>query len=477
MTRLPAHGMDRAQLMATLEDIIAQDLPWRDGKAYAYVYDAGREVEAVGRDAYAQFLFQNALDPTAFKSVLTLENDLVGIATAHLGGGPQATGTFTSGGTESIMLACKSARDTAKARGIDRPQMVLPITAHAAFHKAAAYLGFEVVPVGVDDGFRVRLDEAEAAITDRTALLVGSAPSYAHGVIDPIAGLGAIAQTHGVLLHVDACVGGWLLPYWKRLGEDVPAFDLSVPGVTSLSVDLHKYGFCPKGASLVLYNEPALRQAQYFTCTAWTGYSVINPAVQSSKSTGPMAAAWAVLHHLGDDGFMDIAQETLAGTKALREGLSAIPGLRVLGPPDFCMVAAASDEVSVYHVVDEMQARGFYVQPQPSYGPAPASIHFSLNPKNTAQVAPLLEALRASMDAARDLPAGQLGPVVSAEIAGLSPAEAQQKLTALLAMAGIEGTALPDRMAPVHEVLDALSPRLRAALLEGFVAQLFTPGG
>jgi glutamate/tyrosine decarboxylase-like PLP-dependent enzyme len=417
-------------------------------------------VEDVGREAYGRFLFQNALDPTAFPSALVLENALVGIVAEHLGGGEQAVGTFTSGGTESIMLACKAARDHARATRpeVTRPAMVLPTTAHAAFHKSAHYLGFDVILVDVDPvTFRADVEAIRAAITPETVLLVGSAPSYAHGVIDPIEDLGKLALERGLLLHVDACVGGWLLPYFRRLGEDVPPFDLSVPGVTSLSVDLHKYGFAPKGASLVLYGDPTLRQHQYFACTEWTGYAVINAAVQSSKSTGPIAAAWAVLHRLGDEGFLDLARQTLAGTRALVAGIQAIPGLRVLGNPDFCMVAAAADDVSAFHVVDEMQARGFYVQPQPDH------------------VEPLLEALRASVEAARELPAGQLAAAVEGVLAGLSPAEAQAKLLELLPLAGIEGTSLPDRMAPVNEVLDALPPPLRAALLTGFVAELFTP--
>jgi glutamate/tyrosine decarboxylase-like PLP-dependent enzyme len=356
--------------------------------------------------------------------------------------------------------------------------MILPTTAHAAFHKAAHYLGFEVVLVDVDPTtFRADVEATRAAITPNTVLLVGSAPSYAHGVIDPIEGLGALAKERGLLLHVDACVGGWLLPFFRRLGESVPAFDLSVPGVTSLSVDLHKYGFAPKGASLVLYNDPTLRQHQYFACTEWTGYAVINAAVQSSKSAGPLAAAWAVLHHLGDEGFLKLSRQIVDGTQALVAGIEATPGLRVLGQPDMCMVAAAAegDDLSVFHVVDEMLARGFYVQPQPSFRGSPASVHISINPKNSDSVAPLLEALRESVEAARKLPSGQLAGMVQGVLAGLGPAEAQAKLAELLPLAGINGAELPDRMAPVNEVLDALSPPLRAAVLKGFVAELFTP--
>src|SRR5688572_20880125 len=240
--KLPSAGLDRDEVRRRLDEVFALDLEWRTGKTYAYVYDAGAEVEDVGREAFGRFLFQNAIDPTAFPSVRTLENDLVAIVAEHLRGDEQVAGTFTSGGTESILLALKAARDSRP--DVARPEVVLPTTAHAAFHKAAAYLGLKVVLVDVDPRtFRADPAAMRRAIGPSTILLVGSAPSYPHGVVDPIAALGAIAQEHGLLLHVDACVGGWLLPFWRRLGAACPDFDFSVPGVTSISVDLHKYGF------------------------------------------------------------------------------------------------------------------------------------------------------------------------------------------------------------------------------------------
>lgn len=473
--KLPEHGLDPEEIRRRLAEVHALDLDWHDGRTYAYVYDAGGAVEALGREAYSRFLFQNALDPTAFPSAMHLENDLVAIAAAHLGA-PDAVGTFTSGGTESIMLAVKAARDHARATRpeVTAPEMILPVTAHAAFHKAAAYLGVKVVLAPVDPTtFRADVEAIARAITPNTILLVGSAPSYPHGVIDPIADMGALARERGLLLHVDACVGGWLLPYFRRLGAPVPDFDLSVPGVTSLSVDLHKYAFAPKGASLVLYRDAALRRCAWFTCTEWAGYAVINPAVQSSKSAGPVAAAWAVLHGVGDQGFMDLAARTLEGTRRLVEGVRAIPDLEVLGEPDFCMVAVASRGPSVFHIVDEMLERGWYVQAQLSHASTPASIHLSLGPQNSAQVEGLLAALRESVEAARALPAGHIRAAVQS--CADAPGGIAAALPQILAAAGLSPGELPKRLAPVNELLDALPAELRKELLTDFVSGLFTP--
>jgi glutamate/tyrosine decarboxylase-like PLP-dependent enzyme len=476
--KLPAHGLDASALFERLDALQEQDLSWRTGRTYAYVYDAGKEVEDVGRRAFGDYMFQNALDPTAFPSLLKLENDLVGIALEHLGGGETSAGTFTSGGTESIMLAVKAARDFARATRpqVTEPEMILPTTGHAAFHKAAAYLGLKVVLTDVDsETFAADAEAVRAAITPNTILIVGSAPSYAHGVIDPIAAMGAIALEHQIPFHVDACVGGWLLPYFKRLGAPVPAFDLSVPGVTSLSVDLHKYGFAPKGASLVLYRDAQLRRFQYFTCTEWTGYSVINPTVQSSRSGGPLAAAWAVLHRLGDEGFLELARQVLEGTRQLIAGVEATPGLRVLGRPDFCMVAVTSEELGVYHLVDAMAAKGWYVQPQPPFRNSPASVHLSLSPKNAGLVAPLLDDLRLAVDEVRQIPFGQLAQAIQAQLADLDPADVAARFPELLGMAGIQGDALPEKMAGVNEMLGALPRPLAKELLTEFVGSLFSP--
>jgi sphinganine-1-phosphate aldolase len=477
---LPSSGLPEDELFTRLEGFRANDLDTRGGRTWAYVYDTGQaEIDRVGERAYTAFLHENGLDPTVFPSLMLLENEVVGIALDHLGGGPDAAGTFTSGGTESCMLAVKAARDHGRMeRGISRPNMVVPETVHAAFHKGAHYLDVEVRIVPVDPlTYKADPTAMAAAIDDDTILLVGSAVSYAHGVIDPIEELGRVALDHGVLLHVDACVGGWLLPFLRELGEDVTPFDLGVPGVTSLSMDLHKYAYCPKGASVVLYADQALRRHQLYACANWTGYTVINQAIQSSKSGGPLAAAWATLNHVGRDGYLEIARRTREATAALVAGVEAIDGLDVLGRPEMSMVACASETFDVFQVVDLMKARGWYVQAQLSYGPSPANVHFSVTATSTKVVGPMLEDLAACVDQARAMAPDPGRDQLLEAMRQLDPADfTAQMYGQMLQMAGLGGEAqLPERMADINAILDALPTALKEQLLIAFLGDLFTP--
>ena len=480
MTTIPPQGLSGDELFRRLEAYRADDMPWRDGRTWAYVYDPGAEAEAVIKQAYTMYLTENALDPTVFPSALRLENEVVAMAAAHLGGGPEVVGNFTSGGTESIILAVKAARDYARAeRGIAEPEIVLPTTAHAAFHKAAHYLDVRAVPAAVDPRtFRADVEAVRRAITPRTILLVGSAVSYAHGVVDPIRELGALAQERNLLLHVDACMGGFLLPYFRRLGAPVPDFDFGVPGVTSISMDLHKYAFAAKGASTILYRSKALRRHQIYACASWTGYTIVNPTVQSAKSVGPLAAAWAVLHFFGDAGYLEIARQVLDATRRIAAGIERIPSLRLLGRPDMNLLAFTSDEVSVFHVVDEMKARGWYVQPQLAFEDSKENIHLSINPASVRWVEPLLADLRECVERARSLPAGALAAQLRPLLATLDPTtHSDETLGQLLGMAGVQGAALPARMAEINEVLNALPPPVRAQLLTAYLNDLFRTDG
>ncbi|HUS63277.1 MAG TPA: aminotransferase class V-fold PLP-dependent enzyme, partial [Kofleriaceae bacterium] len=285
-TAFPETPQKREDILAALSDARARDLAI-DGRAFAFIYDAGDEARALAREAFAACMGINGLDPTAYPSARALENAVVKAWLEVLGAPEGAVGTATAGGTESVMLAVKAARDHARRTrpSVTAPAMLLPVTAHACFHKAAHYLGVEVIPVDVDPvTFRADPADARRKMTANVVLVVGSAPSYAHGVIDPIEELAELAAEHGTLMHVDACVGGCVLPFLRDAGARLPAFDLGVPGVTSLSVDLHKYGFAPKGASLLLQNRRELRDAQYYACARWTGYPVVNATTLGSKS-------------------------------------------------------------------------------------------------------------------------------------------------------------------------------------------------
>jgi glutamate/tyrosine decarboxylase-like PLP-dependent enzyme len=374
-------------------------------------------------------------------------------------------------------LAVKTARDfyRQKRPDIKTPEMILPTSAHAAFHKAALYLGVKVVPASVDpQTFKADVHNIRQAITANTIMLVGSAPSYAHGVVDPIQELGQLALKHDLWLHSDACMGGFMLPYFRRLGEPVPDFDFSVPGVASISADLHKYAYSPKGASLVLYRDKSLRKHQIFACSQWIGYTIINNAVQSSKSGGPMAAAWAVLNFVGDEGYLEIARNKLTATKRICTGIEQIDGLQLLARPDMCLVSFTSEQINIFHIIDEMNARGWYVQPALSFDNSPAHIHLSINASNVEWVDRFLDDLKDCTKIARTLPDGELAKLVRQSLADTDFADlSDDELSGLLSMAGLQGGGLPKRSAEINEALDALAPETRDLLLISYVNDLF----
>ena len=474
--RIPESGQSKEEILRALGAYRSEDLDWGSGRAFGYVFDPGKDVVELGKQVYSMFLSESGLDFSVYPSLLRFENDLVSLLATHLGGDHDVVGNFTSGGTESIMLAVKAARDFAAATRPDLtvPEMVLPETGHAAFHKAAHYLGVKVVPTAVDpQTFRADVAAVRAAITGNTILVVGSAPSYAHGVIDPIAELAALAKERKIPFHCDCCMGGFLLPYFRRLGESVPPFDFSVEGVTSISVDLHKYAYTPKGASLVLYRDAALRKFQMFTCARWAGYTVINPTVQSTKTGGPLAAAWAILHHIGDRGYLEIARRKLEATKRIVEGIERIPGLRVLARPEMCLVAFTSETVNVFHIVDEVNSRGWYIQPQLAVGPSPANIHLSINLSNVNRVEEFLKDLAECVDIAKGLPSGvllaQVAPLFGPDAGPITP----EKMEQFARLIGFDGRSIPKRLAPVNEVFNVLPPEVREAFLLEFANSVF----
>ncbi|MFI9783756.1 pyridoxal phosphate-dependent decarboxylase family protein [Kitasatospora sp. NPDC051984] len=473
---LPQTGRPAEELLAELHALTAGDLPTRGGRTTAYTYDAGRpEVREAAERAYLAMLEVNGLDPTAFPSIVALERQVVGAVAARLGGDDTTPGIFTSGGTESILLAVKAARDSRP--GIAEPEIVVPATAHAAFFKAGRYLKVKVVAVPVDPAtFRAVPAAMADACTANTVLVVASAPSYAHGVVDPVHEIAADAAERGLPCHVDACVGGWLLPWLAEAGAPVPEFDLSVPGVTSLSCDLHKFGYTPKGASVLLFRDRSMRLAAYFACAQWPGYPVVNSTVQSGKGAGPLAAAWATLQALGADGYRELGRAALAATRRLIAGIDAIDGLRVLGSPDATLVALGADPddaaLDLWELADETRARGFFLQPQLSVAGLPASLHLTLTGVSEQGVDELLSTLREAVAVVRGRgpvapPSELLALLGQFDLAELDDATFAE----LLPAAGFA----PSRMAGVNRLLDALPPELRDQLATRFLSVLYSP--
>jgi glutamate/tyrosine decarboxylase-like PLP-dependent enzyme len=469
----------RAQLLALRE----HDLPTHGGRTLAYVYDSGRpDVDAVAREAVAAFAGTNGLDPSVFPSVATMERGVVEVAARVLAAPEGYAGTVTSGGTESCLLAVLAARDARPE--ITRPQLVAPTTVHAAFHKAAHLFGLELTLVDIDPAtFRADPAAMAAAVTDRTVLVVVSAPSYAHGVVDPVGPIAAMAAERGIRCHVDACIGGWVLPFLadepaRGVAADRPAWSFEVPGVTSISADLHKYGYAPKGVSVLLHRSMALRHSQFWATADWPGYGVVNSTLQSTKSAGPLAAAWATTQMLGEQGYAALARQAREGALALAAEVGGIPGLRVVVPPDSSLLAVATDDsCDPYTVCDELLERGWFAQPQLPFRDGPASLHLTISAATTPQLPEFVAALRDSVAAAQAAGPVSVDPGMAGLLATLDPATFDEAtLGGLLAAAGLAGEGgtlqLPRRMAPIQALLAACSPGLRGLLLTAVVERL-----
>ena len=343
------------------------------------------------------YLFENALNTEVFPSLARLQREILAIVSGLLNGGDSAAGFMTSGGTESILMAVKVARDRARAeRGVSEPEMVLPSSAHAAFAKASHYFGVRSVRVPVGPDWRADVDAMAAAVNDNTVLVVGSAPTYPQGVVDDIPALAALARERGILCHVDACLGGLILPFLERLGHVERPWDFRVDGVTSISADLHKYGYAPKGASTVTYRSRELRRYQAFTFDGWLGGFYGSPAMQGSRGSAPIAAAWAVLHHLGEDGYLRLASASWDATRALIDGVRSIDGLEVRGEPDatvFAFGATDPSALDVFAVGEALSAHGWYLDRQTP----PDSLHATVSAANAPVVEEFLADLRAAV--------------------------------------------------------------------------------
>lgn len=383
-----------------LEARRAGDADWRRSRLWSLVYTAGPEHDAVLEDAHRRYANVNALSPSAFPSVAGMERDVVHALLDLLGGDPEvAGGTMASGGTESILLAVKAHRDAA---GVTDPSMVVPSTAHPAFVKAGELLGVRtrVVPVGPD---LVADVTATAAAVDRTTiLLAASAPAFPYGLVDPIPELGRLATERGIGLHVDACLGAIALPVLGSLGHPVPPFDLSVPGVTSISADLHKYGFGPKGTSTVLYRDRRLRRHQFTTFPDWPGGALVSPTLLGTRPGGAIAGAWAALHHLGLEGYQRLFRGMADTTRRLRQGIEALDGLHVLGHPPMTVFAFGSHDRDVHAIADALQAAGWRIDRQSD----PDCIHLVVTPGHAAVADEFLADLAAAHAGAPARPAG-----------------------------------------------------------------------
>jgi len=386
---LPAEGMAREDVIKLMTDLQVRETPrWKDGFASGAVYHGDEDHTDFLNEVYALYAHVNPLHTDLWPSATKFEAEIVAMTAKLLGadrsrgGDPEREeicGTVTSGGTESILMAMKSWRDHARAaRGIRHPEIVAPVTAHAAFDKASQYFGIKLVKVPVDREGRVLLNKVGAAIGPNTAVIVGSAPNFPYGVVDPIAELSGIAQAAGVGLHVDACLGGFLLPWAERLGWPVPAFDFRLAGVGSISVDTHKYGYAAKGTSVVLYRGLELRRYQYFVAPDWPGGLYASPTMAGSRPGALSAACWAAMVSLGEDGYLEAARRICETSDWIRARVAEMPELRLIGESRF-VVAFESETLNVYEILERLSTRGWNLNGLHK----PAALHLCVTLRHT----------------------------------------------------------------------------------------------
>lgn len=407
MIEFPQKGIRNEDIINQLNAMKSMDADWKNARIFSLVFNAGNEVKEFAEKAFNTFINENSLSPFTFPSLLRMENEVVAMMINLLGGNADTVGNMTTGGTESLMSAVKAARDYARENKpeITDPQLVMPLSAHPSINKAAHYLGIKTVIVPTDNCSVVKPDDIRASLNKNTIMLIASAPSYPHGIIDPIKEIAGIAAENNIWFHVDACVGGMVLPFLKNAGYHVPDFDLRIPGVWSISADIHKYGYSPKGASIILYRDDNLRKYQMFAYTEWPGGIYATTSVAGSRSGGPISASWGLIKYLGFEGYMRLADTAMKAVKLLQSGINSIPGLHVIGNPVSTIFAIGSDSYNIYAIGDMMKSRGWYLDSQQK----PPSLHMTIMPEHIKIVENFIKDLREVTSKVAGLKEGEMG--------------------------------------------------------------------
>jgi sphinganine-1-phosphate aldolase len=404
--RLSARGRTQQAILDDMQAMKAGDADWQHGRVPLFVFKATDELYEMGRAAFMEFFSENALGGRrAFPSVKRMEDEVVEMALSLFNAPDDAQGFMTTGGTESIIQAVQTCRDWTRAHRREprlRGNIVAAQSVHPAFNKGAKLMDLEVrrAPVGPD----LRADPAmiEALIDDETIMIVGSAPAFPYGCIDPIADLGALAERRGVWLHVDACVGGYLAPFVSMIGRDIPPFDFSVPGVCSISADLHKFGFTPKPASTVFYRTADKAEHHSFDFSDWPNGRFLTSTIIGTRPAGGVAAAWANFEFLGLEGYKKIARDLMAFVDVYKAGIGDIGGLKILGEPHLSIIAYGSDEVDVFRVAEVMQTKGWL----PGLVQQPKAIHRMMSMLHAPSLDAYLADVRAAVGVVRQEGAG-----------------------------------------------------------------------
>lgn len=398
----PEKGMSPQLVLEQLRAMKSGDANWRSGRIWSMVYFVNDAHLQLLEDASKLFLSENQLNPIAFQSLLTMERDLVRMAADLLHGDENTMGVFTSGGTESIILALYAYREQARRTKRGILEIVVPQSIHPVFEKAAHLLDLKILKAPVGEDFRANAAAMERLISRRTILLAASAPNYPHGALDPVEAIAAVAQRHKLPLHIDACLGGFMLPWVEQLGHTVEPWDFRVAGVTSISADWHKFGYAVKGASVVLYRNMALMRNQFFVSTDWSGGIYASRALMGSRSGSGLAAAWAAAKSLGKEGYLDLAHQLMQGIQELKEGIESLPELEVLGKPVMNVLAyrTRQGQPDLFALAEQMEQRGWTIDRQH----LPDSIHLTLMPHHLPNLTTYLNDLKASLQFAKEHP-------------------------------------------------------------------------
>ncbi|MEA2102783.1 MAG: aspartate aminotransferase family protein [Thermodesulfobacteriota bacterium] len=397
--KIPKKGIQRDKVLEQMQAFRGDDANYHDSKTWSLVYYLGEEHTDFLKKAYAMYFSENALNPMAFKSLKRFESEVVRMAADLLNGDDNTVGVMTSGGTESCLLPVVTYRDMArKKRRFIRPEMIAPQSVHVAWEKAAHYFNVKMVHAPLMDDFRVDVDAVKKLINRNTIMIVGSAPSYPHGVLDPIGELGELAEKRGVPLHVDSCLGGFFLPFVKKLGYPLEPFDFTVPGVTSISADVHKYGYSAKGASVILYRNMDYMRHQFFVHADWPGGVFASPALLGTRPGGAIAAAWASIMAMGEDGYLEATREVMDTTARLIRGIEDIDSLKIMGNPIMGVFAYTGKDI--FAVGDGMEDKGWHIDRLQR----PNALHAMVTPRHKEVVDLYLEDLRSSLRKTRDTP-------------------------------------------------------------------------
>lgn len=491
---LPQSGLSKAEIFKRLGEFANLDANPYSGKLFTIAFEPGNEeLREVAHRAFEMFMDKNILDFTEFKSAMKMEKEVVDIAKRLMHADGEVVGTYTFGGTESVFLAVKAARDNFIIRkGFQMPEIVMPIHAHPCYEKAAEYMGLKVVRVPVNpETLEGDPDAINEAITENTAMIVASTPNWPFGTIDPVKEFAEIAEDKKIWLHVDACVGGFILPFFEKLGEDIPEFDFRVEGISSMSLDPHKYAYSSIGSSIVLFKKPFYKMLSQYANLRWPGYPIVNPAVLSSRSAGPLAATWAILHYLGEEGYTELARKILSARRKIIDGFSRL-GFKLLGKPRSPIVAFTSDEVDLFTLTDVLMKKGWLVLPQISKKDfkIPRSIHLTITPIHDMLADEFLKAVEEAKSEAKAPAEAEVVRGLGMITSLLSTGEDTEALRLLMTRVeqyielygnelikafGLE-KGLPDEMAMIYELFDAIPPEITELLVNYLVIELYRRG-